>query len=72
LTSLQNLNLSDNNLGLEGSIYLGSVMFKMKVLKQLHLKGCNLTDRGATVLFKALEEDNNSVEVIDFSNNFIG
>ena len=67
--SVQNLNLSENNVGIVGASHLAELFFKMKELKILQLSGCNLTDRGVTILLKAMEESNLTIEELDLSAN---
>jgi Ran GTPase-activating protein (RanGAP) involved in mRNA processing and transport len=65
------LDLSKNELGLEGGKYLALQLLKVKKLKELRLAECHITDKGITELIKSVDEIN-CVEVLDLSGNEIG
>jgi Ran GTPase-activating protein (RanGAP) involved in mRNA processing and transport len=71
MNNLQVLNLSKNELGLEGGKYLATQILKVKKLKELRLAECNITDKGVIELIKSVDEIN-CLEVLDLSGNQIG
>ena len=70
--SLKSINLSGNNVGIDGANHLATQIPELKQLKMLYLNGCNLTDRGVTELLKSLIAADRDLEVLDISGNSIG
>jgi Ran GTPase-activating protein (RanGAP) involved in mRNA processing and transport len=70
--SLKSINLSGNNMGLDGANHLAAKMPELKSLDALHLSSCNLTDKGVTELLKSLIENETFLGVLDLSGNQIG
>ena len=60
--NLKVLNLSQNYLSLQGAQHLSELCTKMRVLKELHLNGCSLGDRGVKVVLEKLDENNIALE----------
>ena len=71
MATLQILNISKNELGVEGGKHLAKSIPKMKKLQELKLSGCNISDKGIIEILTALEDAIN-IQVIDFSGNQIG
>lgn len=66
--TIQNLNLSMNNLSQSGAEYLASVIPNMQSIKRLNLNDCHLSDRGVKVILENLEKSTN-LDVLDLSAN---
>ena len=62
------LNLSKNDIGLEGGKHLANSLVKMNKLQTLVLSECNITDRGLIEILTALDELG-TVENLDLSGN---
>ena len=69
--TLTTLNLSQNNLSLQGAEYLASVIPQMRSIKQLYLNDCHLSDRGVRAVVTKLEEST-ALDILDLSANQIG
>lgn len=65
------LNLSKNELGVEGGRHLAKNLNKMKKLEELRLAECNITDRGIIEIIQSLDELG-TIDVLDLSGNQIG
>ena len=50
IATITTLNLSNNNLSLQGADYLASVIPNMRSIKQLFLNDCHLQDRGVKAI----------------------
>ena len=60
--SLKILNLSQNLLGTQGANHLAKLLMSMKGLKELHLKDCEIGDRGIASVCSNLDTFNISLE----------
>lgn len=69
--TIQNLNLSMNNLSLSGAEYLASTIPNMRSIKYLDLNDCHLSDRGVAAIVAKLDE-HTSLDVLNLSANQIG
>ena len=68
MPNLQILNMSENNLGVEGGKHLAKNIHKMIKLIELNLKQCTITDRGIIEIVTALDELG-TLDIIDLSGN---
>lgn len=71
MVSLVSLNLSKNDLGVEGGKHLARNLPKMKKLEELRLADCNITDRGIIEIILSLDELG-TLDLLDLSGNQIG
>jgi Ran GTPase-activating protein (RanGAP) involved in mRNA processing and transport len=62
------LNISKNELGLEGGRHLAKQIPKMKKLQELILPSCNITDRGIIEILESLDELT-TIEALEFGGN---
>eukprot|EP01038_Epipyxis_sp_PR26KG_P007162 gene7162-9765_t len=69
--SLLTLDISQNDLGLEGAELIGDALANNKKLKQLSISDCNIPADGANSIFKGLI-NNNNLEILNISDNWIG
>ena len=71
ISTITNINLSQNNLSLSGAEYLASCVPAMRSIKNLYLNDCHLGDRGVKVIVNKLEEST-ALDLLDLSGNQIG
>lgn len=70
--SLQVLNMSENNVGLEGARHIALQAPQLKSLTELTLSGCNITDKGVQELLTAFEQSACFLQVLNLAGNAIG
>jgi len=69
-STLLDLNLSGNNIGPRGAVYLGEALTKSMTLATLKLRSCEIEDNGAIALGTALRT-NRSLDLLDIAKNEI-
>lgn len=68
--TLVTLDLRDNDIGMEGAIFIADALQSGPKLRQLNLSGCNIESQGAIAIINSLS--NSSIETLNLSDNYIG